>query len=293
MRIAVLAAMPREYRPFLTLLGSPQRLTPRRPRLGSYPAWSGKTLDREILVLETGIGRRHAAEAARCLVARYPLDLVLSVGFAGGLSPDLPIGQLVWSRELTTFDEARECIRLEYRSASAPALEDSLAGLGAQPAWFVTVEQLQPKAPLAAMVSRTAAAGTAADTAAESVADAAADTVADAAAVVEMESAAVAAVAYRHEIPFLGLRAISDALSEEIDLDLDRLLNRRGRVSVPRAALAALRRPSLVPSFQRWTGNSRIAGVTLAHAVEALLRLPEQQLRSPALVREPDCGFTR
>jgi nucleoside phosphorylase len=234
-------------------------------------------------------------------VARQPLDLVLSVGFAGGLSPDLPIGQLVWSRELTTFDEARECIRLEYRSAAAPALEDSLAGLGARPAWFVTVEQVQPKAPLAAMVSRTAAAetaadtvaATAADTVAATVADAAAATVADAAAVVEMESVAVAAVAYRHGIPFLGLRAISDALSEEIDLDLDRLLNRRGRVSAPRAALAAVRRPSLVPSFQRWTGDSRIAGVTLAHAVEALLRLPEQQLRSPALIREPDRGFTR
>jgi adenosylhomocysteine nucleosidase len=253
MRIALLAAMPGEYRPLLRQLVALRKLSSDLP-----PRWSGRILDKDILVVETGIGMRHAAEAVRCMVARYPLDLVLSVGFAGGLSPDLQVGQLLWSRELAVFDEMGKSIELKYRCAAAPAFEDYAASRGIRPARFVSVEHLQPKTLLAAITGDTTS-------------------------IVEMESGAVAEVAHRHGIPFLGLRSISDTATEDVDLDLDGMVDRRGRVSVPRATWAVLRRPALVPSYRRWAADSRIAGDALTHALVAVLRLPEKDLRTLVL----------
>jgi adenosylhomocysteine nucleosidase len=265
--------MPREYRPLLRLL-DPGRMA----AVHGYPSWIGKISGREILVLETGIGVRHATEAARCLVARYSLDLVLSTGFAGGLSPDLRVGDVVWSREVAAHEAVADRIQFQYRCEAAPILEDSLTGLGARPARFVTVERLQSKGHLAEIARATTAVGTLATTAVGTLATTA---------VVEMESAAVAAVAYRQRIPFLGLRVISDTVSLEIDLDLDAMLDRRGRFSTPRAILAALRRPSVLLSLPRWSAYSRLAGDALADFLVALLGLPEDDLRSPVLVRDP------
>ncbi len=146
MRIALLVAMPREYRPLLRLL-DPGRMA----AVHGYTSWIGEISGREILVLETGIGVRHAAEAARCLVARYSLDLVLSAGFAGGLSPELRVGDVVWSREVATHDAVTDRIQLQYNCGVTPVLEDSLTGLGARPVRFVTVGRLQPKGHLAEM----------------------------------------------------------------------------------------------------------------------------------------------
>jgi adenosylhomocysteine nucleosidase len=253
MRIAILAAITQEYRPLLRQLVAARRLSS-----DPFPRWSGRILDREVQVVQTGIGMRHAAEAVRCIVARYPLDLVMSVGFAGGLSLDLRVGQLLWLKESATFDEMGKSIVLRYRCAAAPAFEDYAAARGIRPARFVSVEHLQPKLPLAAITGDTTS-------------------------IVEMESAAVAEVAHRHGIPLLGLRSISDIATDEVDVDLDGMMDGQGRVSIPRVACTVLRRPGLVPSFRRWAGDSQIAGDALAQALVALLRLPEEDLRSLVL----------
>jgi hypothetical protein len=101
-------------------------------------------------------------------------------------------------------------------------------------------------------------------------------------AVAEMESTSIAEIAHTHAIPFIGLRAISDDLGLEVDLNLDSIADRRGRVRLPKLVPALLTRPRLVRSLPPLYRGSRLAGRNLAMTLTALLALPEDELRALA-----------
>src|SRR5208282_1633171 len=52
-----------------------------------------------ISILITGIGRQNAEKSIRAFLATNSPELVLTCGFAGGLNPDLKLGEVVF--ELT------------------------------------------------------------------------------------------------------------------------------------------------------------------------------------------------
>ena len=61
-----------------------------------YEFVKGKLHGKDAVVCCCGIGKVHAATAAALLVARYPsADLLISVGVAGGLHPDVRQGDVV------------------------------------------------------------------------------------------------------------------------------------------------------------------------------------------------------
>ena len=51
--------------------------------------------ERDVVVVEGGVGRRRAEEATRQVVQRFGPELVVAVGFAGGVVPGLTTGDLV------------------------------------------------------------------------------------------------------------------------------------------------------------------------------------------------------
>jgi nucleoside phosphorylase len=182
-------------------------------------------------------------------------DLIMSVGFAGALSPDLALGQAVYARELAVYDNvSRTCpVRFEFSPSADVAV--LLESMSVRPARFVTVDRLRSKAVLAALVPGTTA-------------------------VTEMESAFIAATARAHHVPFLGLRSISDELTDEIEWDLDSMVDARGRLSRSRVAWAVLREPRLAGSFPGLYRGAKVAGDSLALILARLLALPEQELRA-------------
>ena len=99
---------------------------------------------------------------------------------------------------------------------------------------------------------------------------------------VEMESTPVAAAAHGHRVPFLGLRAITDESTQDIDWDVDSVMDRTGGLSAAKVVRAVLKKPSLLRSLFRLRSSSRVAGRTLAAALVALLQLPEEDLRALA-----------
>ena len=250
-RVVVLAAIPQESRPLLKLLGTSRKLAGQ-----PHPAWLQRSSHVELLVMESGMGPERAWRAARHALSGSSIDLLVSIGFAGSLWPGFRLGQVVWSRELTAYDEgAGNLPSVGFRPGSTLGLTTFCRTHEVQPARFLTVDRPRSKA---GMAGRFAAEPT----------------------VVEMESTAVAAAAHCRHVPFLGLRAITDESTQDIDWELDSMVDRAGRVSAPKVMRAVLRRPSLLRSMLRLRSSSRVAGRNLAATLIALLQLPEEDLRA-------------
>jgi adenosylhomocysteine nucleosidase len=87
---------------------------------------------------------------------------------------------------------------------------------------------------------------------------------------VEMESYWVGRVAEQHGIPFLALRAISDAVGERLP-DLPGVVDDEGAVQAGRALPLLLRRPLYAPTLLRLARGARRAAQNLAALVEAFV----------------------
>jgi adenosylhomocysteine nucleosidase len=97
---------------------------------------------------------------------------------------------------------------------------------------------------------------------------------------VDMESAAVAEVCAAKGVPFLAVRAVSDAVDTALSPELVRLLS-GGRVSVWKALRALVRKPRLLSEFRRLARDTRLAAKNLAEAlVEMFSREAESSERS-------------
>ena len=248
-RVLALAAIPQESLRLLKLLGSPRKLAGQ-----PFPTWLQRSSHVELLVMESGMGAERAWRAARHVLSGSSIDLLVSIGFAGSLWPGFRLGQVVWSRELAAYDEtAGGLSSVGFRPGSTLGLTTFCRTHRVQPARFLTVDRPRPKA---GMAGRLAAEPT----------------------VVEMESTPVAAASHGHQVPFLGLRAITDESTEDIDWELGSLVDRAGRISATKVMRAVPRNPDLLRSALRLCSSSRVAGRNLAATLIALLQLPEGDL---------------
>jgi adenosylhomocysteine nucleosidase len=208
-------------------------------RLRSAPCYVALAMrTREpFLLLETGVGRRAIETAFDWLLAAVPRPrLLVYAGFAGALDPTLRIGDVLCVNEV---------VDTAGRSWHSELPADRWAGT--QSGRLFTADQLvatpDEKQRLAAVHG---------------------------ARIVDMESAHVAARCIRAGIPFLCVRAVSDAADRPLSPSLVRLLS-GGRVSGLRVAMTLCRAPSMVPALYRLAFDTRIAARQLAHALDTPL----------------------
>ncbi len=184
----------------------------------------------EVIVLHTGVGDEAATRRTEALLAEVRPRCIIAAGFAGALAPEMRVGDLVIATNLT---------RPELRERAG-------ALLGAEPGVFFgpvvgapfPIEEVAEKKEFARMSQGIA---------------------------VDMESAAVFGAAMRARVPFLAVRAISDALDQPLPVpfrecyDLDRQRPR------PFALLRFLQRnPRRIVPFMRFVHGLRPAGAALA-----------------------------
>jgi adenosylhomocysteine nucleosidase len=185
----------------------------------------------EASILVTGVGRKNAEKSVREFLAGNSPKLVLTCGFAGGLNPDLKLGDVVF--ELSTLNSQ---------------LSTRLSAAGAKPAKFFC-------------------AGRIAITVAEKkkLRD---ETGTDA---VEMESGAIHAVCRERGIPCATVRVISDTASEDLPLDFNALSKPDLSLDCGKLAWAIAKAPGKIGALMQLQKKTRFAAEQLAKVLSRIV----------------------
>ncbi len=203
-----------------------------------------------MLVVETGIGQANVARALDWILSKPALDQVpyvptslLFAGYAGALSPELRVGDIVMADEVT-----------DMKGASWPTAGPRLAlaprhgnALRIFPGRLLTTDHLaatlEEKQRLGQQYQALA---------------------------VDMESALFAARCTQAGLPFACVRSISDDLNTRLSPALASLLS-AGTVSPWRVLGLLARQPGIVPELWRLARDTKVASETLARALADLL----------------------
>ena len=187
-----------------------------------------------VFTVIVGIGRQNAEKSVRSFLASNSPELVLTCGFAGGLNPDLKLGDVIF--ELSTLN-----IQPSTRLLTA----------GAKSAKIFCADRI-------------------ATTVAEKKA-LRAETGADA---VEMESAAIHAVCAERGIPCVTVRVISDTADEDLPLDFNALAKADKSIDFGKLFLAIAKSPGKIGALMALQKKTRLAAERLAAVLSKILQPP-------------------
>lgn len=174
----------------------------------------GKLAGLDAVVVQCGVGKVNAALCVQILCDCFGVTYVVNTGVAGSLCADLDIGDLVISREAVYHDFDCSVINDAYRVGQVPGLpvwsfpaDSVMVELAMQAAEAVNPGHNQigtiasgdqficNKAVKEQIIANTGAICT------------------------EMEGAAIAHAAWRNQVPFVILRAISDKADDSAEMD--------------------------------------------------------------------------
>jgi uridine phosphorylase len=232
-------------------------------------------------ILITGIGRKNADKSVREFLAGgasvpasraqdtpssqarlartlAPPDYVLTCGFAGGLNPDLKLGEVVF--ELTDSFSSRSRgdetqIKIGNRQSAIGNQSETphvvsyekLVAAGAKPAKFFCADRIV--------------------TTVDEKRELRAETGADA---VEMESEAIHAVCRERGIPYAIVRVISDTANEDLPLDFNRLFKPDMSLDYGKLAWAIARSPGKIGALLKLQKQTRFAAERLAEVLSKI-----------------------
>jgi hypothetical protein len=221
-------------------------------------------------ILITGIGRRNAEKSLReflnsCRsrgnetqtkqnietphVVSYEPNLVLTCGFAGGLNPDLKLGDVVFETANAPLAPSLSPPGEERVSArTGEGLFSKLSAAGAKPAKFFCADRI-------------------ATTVAEKK-KLRAETGADAA---EMESEAIHAICRERGIPCATVRVISDTANEDLPLDFNVLSKPDQSLDYGKLLWAIARSPGKIGALLKLRNQTRFAAEQLASVLEKIV----------------------
>lgn len=212
-----------------------------------FPVYEGG----EILVCKTGIGRR-AGQAAEAVLGRHVPRLVVSVGVAGGLLPEMSVGDVVVCRHV---DHESHRHRGEEMSVFC---NERLVERACEVAQSIRL-------PVCVGGSLTV------DEAAWGPAEKAAHHAWKRHEIVEMESFWIGGAAARRGIPFLTVRTISDTAEHE--LLQTGAMREDGTFDAAAFQVWAQAHPELIEDFAKSATNARLAFSSLTRFLSAFLPL--------------------
>ncbi len=239
MKILILTALPQEYSPLRKLFPF-WRLVRKKPS----KKFAFELPDKEIVLIECGMGAMPAKEAVLAELAGFTPDILIFSGFAGGLHPDLQIGDVCFTERVREIFSEKV-----FRFRVPNAFSGFLAQNQIKPVLTLSAETAGNKQGMSALAFGEIA-------------------------VVDMETATVAEIAWHNKIPFICLRAVSDPIGHDLGFDLSDIADERGRIKLTGVALTLIRKPATLKDFYLSWRNSRRAARNLCNSLAAFLGIP-------------------
>lgn len=175
---------------------------------------AGKLSGLDVVVVQCGVGKVNAALCVQVLCDCFGVTHVVNTGVAGSLCADLDIGDLVISKEAVYHDFDCSVINDAYRVGQVPGLP--VWSFPADPAMVDLAMQAAEMVNPGHNRTGTVASGDqfiCSKTVKEKI------VVNTGAVCTEMEGAAIAHAAWRNQVPFVVLRAISDKADDSAEMD--------------------------------------------------------------------------
>lgn len=245
--IALIAALPQEVGPFL------RRFRARRVQGFPFPAWEFRTTTVRGLVALAGMGAAAALKVAEKLLKQLSPGALLSIGFGGALTPDLRVGDLVVGEALYRVGHAGGLEEVPPPPAFLE-LEPLLTSLRAARLRACTGALLAPPALMPKQLLLTAVTGLTNP-------------------IVDLESAPLAELAAARGLPFLALRAVSDAAEEEMPPFIAQAVAASRAPTFRDAAVWLKENPCRLPVLVRLWYQSLRAACRLAHGLRVALEM--------------------
>jgi adenosylhomocysteine nucleosidase len=217
-----------------------------RIRMGKSEAWPGKWQGKNIVLVRTGVGKQRAADVALKTIEQFAPDKLLSIGYAGGLVPNLEVSDLIVADKIIDVESSAEFVPDPQWLQSAlnfPAPENYKVISGKLVTADKVIHSPLDKKEFGERFSAEA---------------------------VEMETSAIAKVASDKNLPFLSVRAISDSVEQEI-LDSSSYLGSDGEISKLKAGWYVLTHPGSISSALSLRSQTQLATRTMTEFVSYLL----------------------
>ncbi len=229
--IVCAAALPAE------LAGLRRCMTVEETRNYSGITWyQGHSHGQNLLLVQTGMGRKAAERAGRIILDRYSPAALISFGFAGGLSKRLEAGSLVLCRQLYAEGDMRSrpvvcsdiglltLAQAQQANGKAPLLGSS-----------VTVDRVVSRPEEKRVLGETYQAD-----------------------VLEMESYWIGRVCAERQVAFLAVRAVSDEAGQELP-PVERMVGPSGEVRWGAALCYFARHPRALAGVMHFAQTARTA----------------------------------
>ncbi|MCM3587734.1 5'-methylthioadenosine/S-adenosylhomocysteine nucleosidase [Mesobacillus maritimus] len=212
MRIAIIGAMDEEVTLLREKIDNKEQET-----IAGFEFTSGTLEGADVVLLRSGIGKVNAAMSTAILLDRFKPDYVINTGSAGGLNPELNVGDVVISTEVRHHDVDVTAFGYEY--GQVPQLP---AALEAEASLVEVAETCAKEINGIQVVKGLITTGDSfisKPEQAEFILSKFNDLQA-----VEMEAAAIAQVAFQFGIPFVIIRSLSDIAGKESNISFDQFL---------------------------------------------------------------------
>ena len=207
--------------------------------------YRGKFENRDALLVKTCMGKERAEGATKLILERYHVTGIISLGFAGGLAPELRIGDVVVCSTLYCDSSAEvfaSDARLLSLAAQAPEGMADRVHLGSG----VTTLYVDANPQKMRGLRETFPAH-----------------------IVDNESYWIARIASASHIPFIAIRSISDDMQHSVQ-PFDRILTADGELLWGKAVLSFLSHPWYLKNVFNLFRNTRPARRNMAAVISHL-----------------------
>lgn len=246
MKILLLAALPQEYAPLRKIVPE-WRILEKNPnkRIGI------RLHDKEIILVETGMGPRAVTAAVKNSLSVLQPDLIVFAGFAGGLHPALSVGDVCVAGDAGSPESGTSLV-----FSFPPELGDFFSENSVTMVSAFTALRPESKRDLSALAGGPA--------------------------VLDMETEIVAGISAEAGIPFICFRSVSDAINDELGFDLGDISGADGKVRIGKVLKTIVKRPATVEAFYCSWRRSSHAARNLCRVLSAFFEIPAGQLSSAA-----------